>query len=291
MGLGTHSRWRRVSNKVALSVLAALVLQEVVQPIFDKLNRRARAALRRRRHNKYDDGAGGESHPMAYIDDLRVFIPHEDLLFFLTEFARVGLGYGCFLNTKKASIMTSTSNSGVSAIPAIAQQFGQDIADQDQEAILPQGSGCGCKEIGGECSHRQYTFGRSAGSLDCLTPFSQCILNKLPHLLGSEVLYRFTRSSHDEWNRWSGSGPLAVGIDEMANTFLAKLAQLESTPHTSLLIAYISIAQGGLGMMDAMSRAIPDFVLTLAHATRRFAKYGASPSMITNSPAAAPIVG
>ncbi|KAL7531480.1 hypothetical protein ACHAXR_004065, partial [Thalassiosira sp. AJA248-18] len=293
------------------AVLAALVLQEVVQPILDKLNHRA--ATRRRQRNKYDDGAGGESHPMAYIDDLGVFIPHEDLLFFLTEFHRVGPGYGCSLNTRKTRVMTLTS--GASAIPAIALQYGQAVADQVQEAI----NKFSCKEVvidgtkvldadgivmmePHEVCDGLCLLGQPIGSLDytikffddrmaenaatatklleavpdhqtALRLFSQCTLHKLPHLLGSEVLYRFLRSSHDAWNRWSG--PLAVGIDEMANNFLAKLTQHESIPHTSLLIAYISVAQGGLGMMDAMSRAIPDFLLTMAHATR-FAKYGIS---------------
>ncbi|KAL7533492.1 hypothetical protein ACHAXR_005267, partial [Thalassiosira sp. AJA248-18] len=281
------------------AVLAALVLQEVVQPILNKLNRRA--AARRRSRNRYDDGAGGESHPMAYIDDLGM----------RTSFSSSLNSNG--LAQTMTRIMTSTS--GLSALPAIAQQFGQDIADQVQEAI----NRFSRKEV---CIDGEKVFdddgtpittphevcdglcllGQPIGSLEyavkffdeklaenkatanalleavpdhqtALRLFSQCTLHKLPHLLGSEVLYRFTRSSHDEWNRWSG--PLAVGIDEMANAFLSKLTQHATIPHTSLLIAYISIAQGGLGMMDAMSRAIPDFVLTMAHATR-FAKFGIS---------------
>ncbi|KAL7528024.1 hypothetical protein ACHAXR_002233, partial [Thalassiosira sp. AJA248-18] len=196
------------------AVLAALVLQEVVQPILDKLNHRA--ATRRRRRNKYDDGAGGESHPMAYIDDLGFFIPHEDLLFFLTEFHRVGSGYGCFLNTRKTRIMTSTS--GASAIPAIALQFGQAVADQVQEAInkfsrkevVIDGAKVLDEVCDGLC-----LLGQPIGSLEyaikffddrmaenaatatklleavpdhqtALRLFSQCTLHKLPHLLGSE---------------------------------------------------------------------------------------------------------
>lgn len=55
----------------------------------------------------------------------------------------------------------------------------------------------------------------------------------------------------------------------MASTlFLARLTNSTALPDTSMLIAYISIAQGGLGLMDARIRAIPDFVFTMASAVR-----------------------
>ena len=98
-----------------------------------------------------------------------------------------------------------------------------------------------------------------------------------PHLLASEVLYRFSSTAYDEWNLESvGGGTIACGIDQMASSFLAQLTQRESIPHISMLISYLSITHGGglgLGLMDAKSRAIPDFVLTMAQATR-YAKFG-----------------
>ena len=43
-------------------------------------------------------------------------------------------------------------------------------------------------------------------------------------------------------------------------------------PPDSLLIAYIAIAQGGLGLMDAHTRAVPNFVLTMSQAIRHAEK-------------------
>ena len=43
--------------------------------------------------------------------------------------------------------------------------------------------------------------------------FTHCTLHKLSHLLGSEVLYCFSKSPYNSWNEWIG--PLSVGIDQM----------------------------------------------------------------------------
>ena len=75
------------------------------------------------------------------------------------------------------------------------------------------------------------------------------------------------------WDDWSG--PLSCRIDQLVNSFLSKLTQREQVPLESLLIAYITIAQGGLGFMDPFTRAIPDFVITMSHAIH-FAEKGVS---------------
>ena len=54
----------------------------------------------------------------------------------------------------------------------------------------------------------------------------------------------------------------------MVSSFLSKLTQRQSIDTDSLLIAYVTIAQGGLGLMDASTRAIPDLVLTMSQAVR-----------------------
>ena len=59
---------------------------------------------------------------------------------------------------------------------------------------------------------------------------------------------------------------LSIGMDNMVNDFLAWLTSRDSVPLDSLLIAYISIAQGGLGLMHAHTRAVSDFVLTMSQA-------------------------
>jgi hypothetical protein len=68
------------------------------------------------------------------------------------------------------------------------------------------------------------------------------------------------------WDTWTG--PLAYHIHSIAKNFLSRLTNNASIPETSMLIAYITISQGGLGLMDAHTRAIPDFVVTMYSAIR-----------------------
>ena len=82
-----------------------------------------------------DDDAGGESHPMAYIDDAGAAVPHEDVEFFFDEFTKLGPQFGCHLNTVKTRI-TTCSTSGSSALPAIEHEYGTLIADSLRRAIV-----------------------------------------------------------------------------------------------------------------------------------------------------------
>ena len=63
-----------------------------------------------------------------------------------------------------------------------------------------------------------------------------------------------------DWN-----GPLTVKVDEQIVSFLEDLTGRE-IPQVSLLLSKISVAHGGLGLLNASARAIPDFVLTMAMA-------------------------
>ena len=322
------------------SILAALVLHEVLAPIDAKL--KIRAANRRQQQNTGDDDAGGETHPMAYIDDAGAAVPHEDVEFFFDEFTKLGPQFGCHLNTVKTRIMTSTS--GSSALPAIEHEYGTLIADSLRRAIvkysvsevplsraqaqLPSieshygleptapirqailsasvSAGVSTRANNHHIANTPISIpmeivtgirllGQPLGSLSfarsffaqrlqenmadatklletvsdhqtALRLFAQCTLHKLPHLLGSEVLYCHTPTANEQWDDWTG--PLATGINSMVSSFLSKLTQRQSIDTDSLLIAYVTIAQGGLGLMDASTRAIPDLVLTMSQAVR-----------------------
>ena len=74
------------------ATLAALLLHEVLGPLTVKLN--ARAFVRWCANNIYDDEAGGQTHPMGYIDDVCALVSIEDVLFFLEEFERLGVRLG-----------------------------------------------------------------------------------------------------------------------------------------------------------------------------------------------------
>ncbi|KAL7532099.1 hypothetical protein ACHAWF_004011 [Thalassiosira exigua] len=282
------------------STLAALVLHEVIAPLTRKLDDRAAARLANQRGG--DDGLGGRTDAKAYVDDTGAAVPLEDLRFFLEEFTRLASPLGLRLNRSKTLVLLSTS--GDSAIPAIRQERGDAFADDIADIIdefsqakqQPDGSYRGGKEVVSGLR----LLGQPVGSSDFATEFNarqieankadaetllrtvpdrhtalrlftQCTLHRLPHLLGSEVLYAHDPTARQQWDAWIS--PLSKSIDAMAEGFIAKLTGRSSIPADSLLIAYITIAQGGLGFMDPFTRAVPDFVLTMSRAAR-YAEHG-----------------
>ncbi|KAL7531115.1 hypothetical protein ACHAWF_003634, partial [Thalassiosira exigua] len=282
------------------STLAALVLHEVIAPLTRKLDDRAAARLADKRGG--DDDLGGRTDAKAYVDDTGAAIPLEDLRFFLEEFTRLATPLGLHLNRGKTLILLSTS--GKSAIPAIREEQGDTFADDIADIIdefsgakrQPDGSYHGGKEV----MSGLRLLGQPVGSSNFATEFNalqmeankadaealfrtvpdrhtalrlftQCTLHRLPHLLGSEVLYAHDPTVRQQWDAWVS--PLSESIDTMADGFIAKLTGRSSIPADSLLIAYITIAQGGLGFMDPFTRAVPDFVLTMSRAAR-YAEHG-----------------
>ena len=102
-------------------------------------------------------------------------------------------------------------------------------------------------------------------------PFSQCIIQKLPHLLGCDVLYHYDINlPPPTWTDWNG--PLTSATNDIISKFLTTLTGVQALPHYALLIAQLNIQAGGLGILDPRARAIPDFMLfftsSLRHATR-----------------------
>eukprot|EP00956_Cyclotella_meneghiniana_P015018 scaffold22773_cov35-Cyclotella_meneghiniana.AAC.1 len=113
------------------STLAALVLHSILAPITQLLHQRA--AERLAAGDPGDDGLGGVSNPLAYVDDKNSCVYLPDVLFFLEEFQRRAPFLGLYINTIKTRILTSTN--GDSAIPAIRREYGRLIATQIQQAI------------------------------------------------------------------------------------------------------------------------------------------------------------
>ena len=65
-----------------LATLAALVLGEVLHPLDMAMKARARKMFLETATDNSDDGAGGETHPTGYINDVGAATPHVDALFF-----------------------------------------------------------------------------------------------------------------------------------------------------------------------------------------------------------------
>ena len=96
--------------------------------------------------------------------------------------------------------------------------------------------------------------------------FAQCTIQKVPHLLDAEVLHLLPLAFDvQHWEEWDG--PLTARVDGHIASFLGDLTG-RAIPQASLMLSQISVANGGLGLLNASARAIPDFVLTMAMAMR-----------------------
>lgn len=93
----------------------------------------------------------------------------------------------------------------------------------------------------------------SLWSPEALCLFVMCTLHKLPHLLGSEVLYCHSPTWHEQWDEWQV--PLTKVADQLVTSFLSQITSLP--PHANL-IAYLSVPHVGLGLLDAQSHTIPN---------------------------------
>ena len=94
-------------------VLAALVLNIIIKELDTRL--RARAAQRKQNKNKLDDGEGGITNLLAFVDDLNAVVPIEDSLFYCTTFTQLANNLGLRIREDKSVILTSTN--GISPIP------------------------------------------------------------------------------------------------------------------------------------------------------------------------------
>ena len=101
--------------------------------------------------------------------------------------------------------------------------------------------------------------------------FSQCIIQKLPHLLSADVLYHLpTNNPNPPWEEWNG--PLTSNTDSIIKAFFTSLlTTADITPNIAeyaILISQLGLRVGGLGLLCPRTRAAPDFVITMASARR-----------------------
>ena len=97
--------------------------------------------------------------------------------------------------------------------------------------------------------------------------FIQCVIQKLPHLLAADVMH-FLPLDYEahHWEEWEGH--LVKDIDHQISSFLSTLLEIPSLPVHALNIAQLTIGSGGLSILNASARAVPDFALTMAKAMR-----------------------
>jgi hypothetical protein len=280
-------------------ILGALVASQLLQPIDKAL--KLRAAARLAKGNTHDDGHGGITNLLAFIDDISTVVPLEDLLFLCQQFETLGIPLGCFINTKKTRILTSTS--GISPIPLIYQhdsalanaitiaitQYSNKRNKQDPQHPTPVELTEGFRLLGipvgsptfvtkfineklNEIQKQTNTIHSSIHDPQTRYKiFCECTLQKIPHLLLTDVLYNLdTNDSTQPFTSWNG--PLVQATNQIVRSFLNNLYNTD-LPNHSLLIAQLDISKGGLGCLDTSARAIPDFVLNFTK-TRRNATTG-----------------
>ena len=286
-----------VSQGCPLSpIFASLVVTNLLQPLDIEL--RKRAATRLRNGDPGDDGFGGITHLLGYVDDVSACTPLEDLKFLCDRFATIGAPIGCFVNPMKTRILTSTS--GHSPLPDI-HELNPTLATSISDAIskystksndinilgppLPAEITTGFRllgsPVGSPAFAREYFNTQLVEIQSCITTmstaitdrqtklrlFSQCLIQKIPHLLGSDVLYHYdTDTPPPDWTDWNG--PLTAATNHIIAWFISDIIGVPTLPHHALLITQLCIKAGGLGILDPRTRAIPDFILTFTTSTR-----------------------
>jgi hypothetical protein len=96
---------------------------------------------------------------------------------------------------------------------------------------------------------------------------SQCLSQKIAHLLSCGVLYHYnTDKLPPDWTNWNG--PLKAATNNNNARFLSDIIGIPVLPHQALLNAQLSLNAGGLGIVDPWTHAIPNFVLTFTTSTQ-----------------------
>ncbi len=106
------------------SIFAVIVLNKVLLLLNASLQRRATNCLPDL--NPHDNGHGGITHLLAYVDDNSTAVPLEDLAFFFTDFERLAKPLSLNINAMKTRIMLSCD--GTSALPSIFRELPGHIA-------------------------------------------------------------------------------------------------------------------------------------------------------------------
>ena len=74
-------------------IFASLVVAKLLQPLDIELRERATTCLQNA--NTGDDGFGGTTHLLSYVDDVSACVPLEDLQFVCDQIATIGAPLGC----------------------------------------------------------------------------------------------------------------------------------------------------------------------------------------------------
>ena len=296
--------WRRLQMREGVTqgcplspLFASFVVARLLRPIDALL--RARAAERLASGDHGDDSHGGISHLLSYVDDISTCVYLPDLEFLCNTLQSHGALLGCFVNTYKTRILTSCN--GTSSLPGITSTniaLGNSISDtikkfsnkphpSIQHETIPVELTEGCRLLGhpiGSAKFASDFFSECTASVKrCIATlsdsisdphtklrlFSMCLLQKIPHLLSSDIMYHLPHDDQNPpWEHWNG--PLTRTTDHIITSFLSSLLNThDDFPDYATHIAQLPLSAGGLGLLCPRLRAAPDFVLTMTTVCRR----------------------
>ena len=199
------------------SIFAAIVLNKVLLPL--DTSPRCHMATCLTNLDPHDDGNRGITHLLAYVDNNSTAIPLEDPTFFFVKFERLAKSLSVNINAMKTRIMLWCN--GASAPPSIFQELPGHIVKSvcttlDKYSIKKNGPKVeildGIRLLGGPVCNSSFvnTFLHAAADatdiatdklhakiIDLQTRlhlFNIFVIEKLPQLLGNEVLH--TPPSH-----------------------------------------------------------------------------------------------
>ncbi len=271
-------------------IFATLVLHRVLKPVAEQLQLRAKSRVQN--NNLGDDGHGSLAHLLAYMDNISTTVAYEDVEFFCTEIDRLGAPRGCFVNPMKTRILTSCS--GESIIPLLDETTAKSLNRTIQRYWIKEnkdgtsspielttgfcllGTPVGSSDFAQEYYDEQITtVNKALKNLNKAIPdlhtrlklFSHCTIQKLPHLLDSDVMHNFpliTTEAAKDWYNWNG--PVPAGCDTIINDFLKTILDFkldDNIPNLACLITSLNTNRGGLGFLNASLRAVPDSTLNI----------------------------
>ena len=80
--------------------------------------------------------------------------------------------------------------------------------------------------------------------------FLQCTIQKLPHLLGDDIMHNLVEDYfEDGTDWWDWNGPLTKNIVDIIRSFVFNLTGREAIPIYALIIAQISVGIAGLDLL------------------------------------------
>jgi hypothetical protein len=206
---------------------------------------------------------------------------------------------GCFVNPSKTRILTSCNGTSTLPLihstntnPTLAKPISDTIAEfstqphpTDKSApALPVELTTGfCllgQPFGSPTFATEYFSSRVSAIKDCLSSlstsitdeqaklrlFSQCLLQQLPHVLSSDILYHLPINGPDpKWEEWNG--PLTSNIEKnIVSTFVTSLLDQPSIPPSAILISQLGLGSSGLGLLCPQTCVAPDFIITMTTA-------------------------